>query len=247
MNSTAHFRFYGSLNDFLPAAKKESWLSYNFKGNPALKDAIEAIGIPHPEVFAILVNRVAVDFFQPLQAQQQVEVYPAEITPVLPENYLLKDKQPSIHRFILDVHLGKLAKTLRMLGFDCRYENEQSDQAIASIAEKENRIVLTRDVGLLKHKAIRRGYWLRSRKPEEQLEEVIHYFNLQNSYSPFSRCLACNGRIEKVSKESVSDKLPPQTNKYFNEFFQCFSCRQVYWKGSHYERMQEFLGKMLKD
>lgn len=247
MNNTASFRFYGSLNDFLPAAKKDSWLSYNFKGNPALKDAIEAIGIPHPEVFAILVNKVAVGFSQPLQAQQQVDVYPAEITPVLPENYLLKDKYPAAERFILDVHLGKLTKTLRMLGFDCRYENEQSDQAIAFIAEKENRIVLTRDVGLLKHKAIRWGYWLRSQKPEEQLEEVILYFNLQNSCSPFSRCLGCNGRIGKVAKECVLNKLPPQTKKYFNEFSQCYSCRQVYWKGSHYERMQGFLGKMLKD
>lgn len=247
MNNRACFRFYGSLNDFLPAAKKDSWFSYYFKGNPALKDAIEAIGIPHPEVFAILVNRVAVGFFQPLQAQQLVEVYPAEITPVLPEDYLLKDKHPVVQRFILDVHLGKLAKALRMLGFDCRYENEQSDQAIASIAEKENRIVLTRDIGLLKRKVIRRGYWLRSQKLKEQLEEVILYFNLQNSCSPFSRCLACNGRIGKVAKESVSNNLPPQTKKHFNEFFQCFSCRQVYWKGSHYERMQEFIGKMLKD
>lgn len=197
MNNTASFRFYGSLNDFFPADKKGSWFSYNFKGNPALKDAIEAIGIPHPEVFAILVNRQAAGFFQSLQAQQKVEVYPAESSIQLPEGSLLKDKHPAAERFILDVHLGKLAKALRLLGFDCRYENEQSDQAIAATAEIEKRIVLTRDVGLLKHKGIRWGYWLRSQNPREQLVEVIRYFNLQNEFDPFSRCLSCNGRIGK--------------------------------------------------
>ena len=247
MKNHANFRLYGSLNDFLPAAKKAIWISYEFRGRPAVKDAIEALGIPHPEVHAILANKKAVDFAYPLHPQEQFEVYPAEITPPLPDSYLLRDKYLAVKKFILDVHLGKLAKTLRMLGFDCFYENEQSDQAIAARAEKENRIVLTRDVGLLKYKAIRWGYWLRSQNPTEQLEEVIRHFKLQDSYKPFSRCLACNGLIEEVAKESVLDYIPPRTKEYFHDFFQCLSCKKVYWKGSHYERMQALLERIASD
>lgn len=129
MNNTVRFRFYGSLNDFLSSGQRNSWISYNFRDRPAVKDAIEAIGILHPEVQAILVNNSAVGFSHPLQSQEQVEVYPAEMLPALPENYQLREPFSGTERFILDVHLGKLAKALRMLGFDCHYENNLSDQA----------------------------------------------------------------------------------------------------------------------
>ena len=241
MDLTANFRFYGTLNDFLSPREKNRWLSYAFQGKPAVKDAIEALGVPHPEVHAILMNDIAVGFVHSLQAQAQVAVYPLDHLPLLPEGYSLRPSYPGIEKFILDVHLGKLSRSLRMLGFDCYYENQQTDQEIAARAEKENRIVLSRDVGLLKHKAIHWGYWLRSQDPQEQVGEVIRYFKLLNKFRPFTRCLSCNGRIEETAKERIVHKLPPQTRQFYKDFYQCLSCKKVYWKGSHYERMQEFL------
>ncbi|GAB3536463.1 Mut7-C RNAse domain-containing protein [Pontibacter brevis] len=214
---------------------------YRFTGTPAVKDAIEAIGVPHPEVGVILVNDLPVPFSYPLQAHDKVAVYPADANQNWPGGFSLQAKPPTPERFVLDVHLGKLVRALRMLGFDTCYENDYSDRTIANIAATEERIVLTRDVGLLKQKTIRWGYWLRSQHLEEQLAEVVNYFNLQRHFTPFTRCMACNGNIKEVSKEAVVAQLPPKTKLYFDEFFQCDSCNRVYWKGSHYERMQQFI------
>jgi uncharacterized protein with PIN domain len=120
---------------------------------------------------------------------------------------------------VLDVHLGKLARALRMLGFDTHYENTLDDKTIAKVAVSESRVVLTRDVGLLKQKAIQRGYWLRSQQTPEQLREVMDYFNLHGAFRPFTRCIACNGSIVPVSKENILAELPPKTRLYFNDFF----------------------------
>lgn len=242
--NNSSFRFYGSLNDFLLSAQRDTWIAYGFHGRPAVKDAIEAIGVPHPEVDLILTNGTPADFSYSLQPHDRVEVYPVNTTAPRPERVSLSVEQPAPKKFVLDVHLGKLAKALRMLGFDTCYQNDFSDQAIAAISARENRIVLTRDVGLLKQKTIRWGYWLRSQHPEEQLEEVMRYFGLAGELSPFTRCLACNTPIVEVAKEEVWEKLPPKTRLYFQQFYECPSCRRVYWKGSHYDRMQAFVQRV---
>jgi uncharacterized protein with PIN domain len=244
MNGWAQFRFYDNLNDFLPRARKVSWIPFEFTGTPAVKDAIEAIGVPHPEVDVILVNGAPVSFYQSLHPHDQVQVYPSAPDKAWPEGYSLQANLPASNRFVLDVHLGKLAKILRLLGFDTCYQNNYSDKTIAQIADAQNRLVLTRDIGLLKQKTIRRGYWLRSQNPEEQLSEAIRYFNLKTYLKPFTRCLACNGLIEPVTKETVWNQLPPKTRLHFQEFFHCSSCGRVYWKGSHYERMQAFMQRV---
>ena len=246
MQQTASFYFHASLNDFLPEEKRGRWISYFFQDKPALKDAVEAIGIPHPEVAALLVNGQVQAFLHPLKGGDQVTVFPATHSLQLPEEYQLRPAYKGKEAFVADVHLGKLSRRLRMLGFDCLYENDYSDQKIASIAEQEGRIVLSRDIGLLKHKTIHWGYWLRSQQPEEQLQEVVQYFKLEKKMHPLSRCIACNGQIETVQKAEVEEKLPPKTQQYFEEFFQCESCQRVYWKGSHYKRMQEFIGRVNK-
>lgn len=187
----------------------------------------------------LLANGVPVDFSYSLQTGDKVEVYPSDAGREWPEGYSLQAKHPAPDQFVLDVHLGKLARALRMLGFDTCYQNDYSDKTIAHIAETEKRIVLTRDVGLLKQKVIRWGYWLRS----QQLAEVVRYFNLRPHFAPFTRCIACNGNIREVPKENVLAQLPPDTKLYFNQFYQCDSCKRVYWKGSHYERMQQFVKK----
>jgi hypothetical protein len=192
---------------------------------PAIKDAIEALGIPHVEVETIMVNGTSVGFYHPLGPEDKVEVYPFTQLPAHPQH------------FILDVHLGKLARLLRLLGFDTLYQNDFTDKFIAETAENQDRIVLTRDVGLLKNKIIKWGYWLRSQDPFLQLQEVIQRFRLKKRMHPFSRCLACNGIIKPVNKNEILYLLPPNTRNFFDEFYQCQSCKRIYWKGSHYQRM----------
>ena len=237
----ATFRFYGSLNDFLPKSQRESLITYNFKGSPSVKDLIEAIGVPHPEVAGIMANGVAVDFTYSLQPEDEVEVFPAGTEALMQTDKKLQPPLPGEIRFVLDVHLGKLAKNLRILGFDTVYDNAYHDREIARLAADENRIVLTRDVDLLKQKIIKWGYWLRSQHLEEQLTEVISYFGLEARLKPFTRCLECNGVILPVAKELVWEELPPNTRRYFHEFYRCENCRRVYWKGSHYECMEAFI------
>ncbi|MFW5707307.1 MAG: Mut7-C RNAse domain-containing protein [Bacteroidota bacterium] len=150
-------------------------------------------------------------------------------------------------RFILDVHLGKLARLLRMTGFDTLYRNDLEDQEIISIAESDNRIVLTRDRGILKNKRVKRGHFVNSPYAKEQLREIISTFQLGDSINFLSRCIACNGTIEKVEKEDILEELKPGTSRYFNEFFRCRDCGKIYWEGSHFERMMDFYEKIKEE
>ncbi|WP_076666917.1 Mut7-C RNAse domain-containing protein [Pontibacter indicus] len=233
MSHTAHFRFHGSLNDFLRPRQRHIALGYTFAEHQTVKDMIEAMGVPHVEVREVMANGEKVDFDQRLQPEDQVEVYPYENG----EEELLTGIAE--RRFVLDVHLGTLARSLRMLGFDTVYDQHLHDPELTQIASKEQRILLTRDVNLLKHKAIPAGYWLRSQHTAEQLREVFTRYKLADYIRPFTRCMVCNGQIVPVEKQEVVEQLPPNTQLYFNEFYQCRQCKRVYWKGSHYERMQE--------
>ena len=145
-----------------------------------------------------------------------------------------------------DVHLGKLARLLRMAGFDCRYDNSLDDATIIFIAQQEHRIILTRDIGLLKHSAVTHGYWVRSLDPIEQAREVLHRFDLWNQVEPFRRCLVCNGLVEPVSREVAAARLPPYVMATQDAIFGCPSCRRLYWRGTHYDRMRETLARILE-
>lgn len=240
MSHTARFYFHGSLNDFLRPYKRNMQISYTFPGNPAVKDSIEALGVPHLEVCQVQVNGKTVQLTYQLQDKDEVQVYPFDGR----EEALTAGI--AAYRFVLDVQLGTLARALRMLGFDTVYDTTLTDKAIAGIAAAEQRIVLTRDVNLLKHKAIPFGYWLRSQHTEAQLAEVSRRFGLAEQMRPFTRCLVCNGEFVPVSKQQVLDQLPPKTRLYFEEFYQCATCARVYWKGSHYERMLELVQRLKK-
>jgi uncharacterized protein with PIN domain len=150
-------------------------------------------------------------------------------------------------RFILDVHLGRLAVYLRMLGFDAFYRNDYADEELARLSSQEGRILLTRDRGLLKRNLVTHGCCIRATNPRQQLVEVLRRFDLFASLDPFSRCLHCNGQLQKVDKEAVSDRLPPQTRMYYDEFRRCQNCDRVYWPGSHFQRMQQFIESVLRD
>ncbi|HJW17574.1 MAG TPA: Mut7-C RNAse domain-containing protein [Flavisolibacter sp.] len=222
---TSRFKFHGNLADFIELSGKDSSIPYTFAGHPSLKDAIEALGVPHPEIQEIKANGQVASLSEPLQQESFIEVFPFAQIMDIPM------------KFILDVHLGKLARLLRLLGFDVWYSNHYSDNDIINLIEKEQRIVLTRDIGLLKQKAVVWGYWPRSQDSFEQLEEVMYRYQLKKSVQPFSRCILCNGKLITTEKANVLHLIPPRTQIFYNEFYQCQDCKKVYWKGSHYERM----------
>lgn len=239
MQQLAQFTFYGNLNDFLSKKDRYSRITYSFKVIPSIKDAIEAIGVPHVEVYWLAVNGTAARFNSLLHPGDEVEVYPQDTPPAQQGLSPLRDKSLAPRNFVLDTHLGALARRLRLLGIDTDYSPTFTDRELALISCNDHRVVLTRDIPLLKQKIIEWGYWLRSQQPEEQLMEVIRRYDLTPSFKPFTRCLACNGTIHPVEKEAVMEHLPHDTRVYFNEFYQCTACGKVYWKGSHYERMMQ--------
>ncbi|MDP4277033.1 MAG: Mut7-C RNAse domain-containing protein, partial [Bacteroidota bacterium] len=231
----ATFRFYEELNDFLPAGKAKTTFSWRFEGHPSVKDVIEAIGVPHAEVDLILVNGQPVDFTCKLNDADFVSVYPVFESFDISTATHLCGRPLRKMTFILDVHLGKLARYLRLFGFDVIYKTENDDNEIIRTALSEHRLILTRDVGLLKVKAVTHGYWIRSQQPKDQLREVLDHFDLYGMACPFSRCVACNGQLVEVEKASVMDRLEPLTKKYFDEFYLCSNCGGLFWKGSHYD------------
>ena len=234
---SAEFRFYAELNDFLSPLQRKRTNLYHFSGHPGIKDPSEVIGVPHTEVELIIIKGEAVGFDYQLQADDRVAVYPAftslDITPLLK----LREKIVSTPRFVLDVNLGKLAKLMRLLGFDCLYRNDFQDKEVVNIAATEHRILLTRDRRLLNAKQINYGYWVRSVNIESQIIEVLRRYDLRNSINAFVRCLVCNGKLAPVAKADILDRLEPKTQLYYEVFHYCVDCQRIYWEGSHIEDM----------
>lgn len=237
----ADFRFYAELNDFLPLSKRLVSFAHIFEGRVSIKDMIEAQGVPHTEVDRILVNDRAVDFSYIVQDGDRIKVYPVSEDPDITQLSFVRPKPLFVARFVLDIHLGKLATSLRMLGFDTLYRNDYRDEELAHISSTEDRILLTRDRGVLMRSIVTHGYYVRSTNPQQQVMEVLRRFSLFESVIPFQRCLRCNGLLEPVSKETIIDQLPPKVQQLVDEFYRCIECCQIYWKGSHYEQMQKFI------
>jgi|YNPNPStandDraft_1061719.scaffolds.fasta_scaffold07435_3 uncharacterized protein with PIN domain len=237
----AYFRFYAELNDFLPPERRMVTFCHTFEMPTAVKDMIEALGVPHTEVDVILANGESVDFSYLVRDGDHISVYPVfeslDITPVL----RLRPQPLRQPRFVLDTHLGRLAAYLRLLGFDTLYRNDYRDEELASISSNERRILLTRDRGLLKRNQVTHGYCLRTTQPRQQLLEVLRRFDLFNAIQPFCRCLRCNGLLQKVSKEEVLERLPAEVREEYDEYHICQECGQVYWPGSHYRRMAQLV------
>jgi len=148
-------------------------------------------------------------------------------------------------KFIADVHLGKLAKYLRLCGFDTLCGMTLTDSEIIHLSLTEDRVILSRDKELLKKRHVIQSFRIMSAEPVRQLEEVIIRYELINNLHPFTRCIICNGEVTDVSKEEIEDALQPDTRNYYNEFKKCTSCGKIYWEGSHYERMKNFLINVL--
>ena len=235
----AEFRFYEELNDFLKPEQRQQTVVYRFDGHPGIKDPIEALGVPHVEVDLIVVNGESVGFDYRLQDGDRVAVYPVFESLDVSSAVKLREKPLRKIAFVVDVNLGRLARLLRLLGFDVLFSNVYADDEIVAISEAQGRIVLTRDRRLLYAKAVTHGTWVRSVWPRRQVDEVVRRFDLAGLIRPFSRCAGCNGRIEPVAKDAVADRLEPKTKKYYEKFYRCPDCGKIYWEGSHVDKLRE--------
>ncbi len=242
----ALFRFYEELNDFLPPEKRKKAFIYSFNRHPSIKDPIEALGVPHTEVDLIIANGRSVGFDYKLCHADRISVYPVfesmDISPIV----RLRKEPLRKSAFIVDVHLGKLARLLRLFGFDTRY-GSNDDTEIVRIAVQEKRIILTRDRRLLQRKEVTHGYCIRSSYPELQLKEVIERFDLYSQIKEFSRCTLCNEVVHPINRMDILHRLEPKTAACFNEFYFCPGCERIYWKGSHFKKLRKKIEAVIKD
>jgi uncharacterized protein with PIN domain len=196
----ASFRFHPGLNYFLPPERREKTFLCQYAHAATTKHMIEALGVPHTEIGRIVVNGMETGFDRLLQENDEVEIYPVEDHLSFPTS---PASSTSSIRFIADAHLGGLARLLRMAGFDTLYDNHYDDSDIEAVALAENRVVLTRDLELLKRKQVKHGAYVRNLKPDEQLREVFSRFGLTQTMKPFSLCLHCNFPLHAVNTASV--------------------------------------------
>jgi len=240
----ATFRFYQELNDFLPPERRKRSIPYEFEISPSVKDAIESLGVPHVEVDVIVVDGQSVGFDHRLRNGDRVAVYPVfetlDVSPIV----RLRPEPLRRTTFIADVHLRKLARLLRLLGFDTLHSNAFEDEEIAEAARRERRIILTRDRQLLKRGSVTRGYWVRSTEPVEQAREVVRRFDLSERAEPLTRCPTCNGALERVKKEEVLAEIPPKTAAWLDEYYRCASCKKLYWRGTHAKRLDDLVDRI---
>lgn len=243
--SHVELRFYAELNDFLRDAQKKTRFRIELNRRTSVKDLIESLGVPHTEVEVILANGKSVDFSYIVREEDDLSIYPmfesVDVTPILK----LRDEPLRHTRFVLDCHLGRLARYLRQFGFDTLYRNDYTDDELAHTSATEHRILLTRDRSLLKRSIITHGYFVREYDPRKQLDEVIRRFDLKTQIVPFGRCTRCNGKVEEVDKQLIQHLLEPKTRQYFDTFWQCTGCGQIYWEGSHVKHMIRLTDEVL--
>jgi len=243
----ATLRFYEELNDYLPSQMRKRDIAVHFEPPCPIRHLIETQGVPHTEVEIILLNGVSVDLEAPVHDADRVSIYPMfealDVTPLL----RLRPDPLREPRFFADAQLGRLTRYLRLLGFDTLYENRIDDADLVQKATAGQRIILSRDRALLMRRDVSHGCHIRNDNPMEQLAQVIRRCDLSRVSRPFTRCMECNGPIEAVSKQDVAATLEPETLACFEAFWRCGDCGQIYWKGSHYERLQRLVTAVLDD
>jgi uncharacterized protein with PIN domain/sulfur carrier protein ThiS len=236
-----HIRCYAELNDRLPPERRFRDSSLAWEREAVLTDLMAALGIPAAEVDLVLVNGESVPLEAPVRPGDRIALYPVFESFDIGPTQRIRGRPLRQPRFILDVHLGKLAAHLRMLGFDASGGGVSEDDALAERSIAEGRILLTRDRLLAARRDLSRVFLLRSGEPGEQLVAVVRRFQLQELVRPFTRCLRCNSPLTPVSKEEVFERLPPRVRQRQTEFHRCCLCPRVYWPGSHQERMSSLV------
>ena len=230
-------RFHGDLNVFLRSKAGDAVIERRLAEKTSIKDVIESCGVPHPEVDLILIDEQTVGFDHTVANDAKVEVFSVENRDT--DSTEKRLQTVDITTFVADGHLGGLTRNLRLLGFDVAYEQNADDRQLLEVMVRENRALLTRDRRLLMHGIVQHGYCPRSQNAKEQTIEVVRRFDLSGLIAPFTRCLRCNALLEEAAKADVIDKLEPLTKIYYDQFRRCPDCKQIYWPGSHFPKLQK--------
>jgi hypothetical protein len=188
---------------------------------------LEGAGIPHPEVDWVRVDGEPAELSAAARAGSVVDAGSA----------VRRVNEGETWRFVLDCHLGRLAKHLRLLGFDVLYEKRGEDAWLAGVSASQQRWLLTRDKALLFRSAIERGFLIRSPQPRDQLREVLRRHDCRAAAKPLSRCLECNADLAAEELAKGLAEAPPKTRIWCREYWRCQGCGRLYWKGSHYDRL----------
>lgn len=237
----ASLRFYAELCDLV--GELSGRVEREFLGSPGVKDLIEACGVPHTEIDLVLVNGESVDFSHRITDGDRISVYPVFEAFDVSGVTEVRASPLRATRFVLDVHLGKLARYLRLLGFDVAYSPEADDADLVEDSLDENRILLTRDRELLKHGRLTHGSLIRATDPAEQMVEVVRRFHLEGAIAPFTRCPNCNRRLEPVDKSEIRDRIEERTRRTYDRFWRCRECGQIYWRGAHFGDLERLVGQ----
>ncbi|HKK33971.1 MAG TPA: Mut7-C RNAse domain-containing protein [Desulfomicrobiaceae bacterium] len=243
--STIVLQFHGELRGFLGRRHASGRIEYDLNRRASIKDIIESFRVPHTEIGAIRSRSLERDFAWIVSPDREVDVFPVVPPLDVTEPSLLRPKPHSEIRFLVDVNVAGLAMLLRALGMDTAFDPCARDAELAAQAKQEERVLLTRDTGLLRRRAVLFGRCIRAHDPDEQLAEVVRFFGLRPPFALFSRCLRCNDPLVAVTKEEVWDRLEPKTKKYFNRFRICPRCHRIYWQGSHHEQLLERLRRVI--
>jgi uncharacterized protein len=238
-------RFYEELNDFLPEGRRKRPFTIGLPEGCTAKACIEDLGVPHTEVDLILANGRSVGFSYRMREGDSLSVYPVFESMDIGSLSQVRSTPLRETRFALDVHLGKLARLLRIMGFDASYGNDMDDGTLVRLARAERRIILSRDRGLLKRRLVTHGYLVKSMEPREQLAEVVRRFDLAGSTRMFGRCVLCNTPLQRVERASIISRVPPAVAERYDGFSRCPTCGRVFWKGTHWERMRELASEVL--
>lgn len=249
---TVTIRFYEELNFFLKKEQQKQTITAEAAEGQTVKDLVESFSVPHVEVDLILINGQPVDFSYQVKAEDRISVYPVfERLDISSVNRLRPEplREP---RFIADVHLGTLARRLRILGFYTEYKNRADDSYLAERSREEELILLTRDRQLLMRKIVSRGLYVKNTHPTEQVREVVARLDLYAKLRPFSRCVACNGFLRVLPTEGPEweahrEKIPPGVRRWCTTYRICESCGKVFWRGSHLNRLNTLLEQLEKD
>jgi uncharacterized protein with PIN domain len=229
----SEFRFHGRLDRFLAPSRRGHGFAYAFDGTPAVKDPIEALGVPHTEVGRLLIDDGPARLDRLLVGSERIDVFPVEVAPA---------DRP--RRFVLDVHLGRLAGYLRLLGIDVLYRNDLDDGSLLAVSIGDRRTLLSRDTGLLKRRQLTDGAFVYETDPRLQLRETVERFGLHDCFAPFSRCTHCNGLVEPIDAVDAASDVPASVLRNADRFSRCPDCRRVYWRGTHEARLRQRLAEV---
>jgi uncharacterized protein len=213
------------LQFLLRAGRRGGPVAVTCDGVSSLGHVVESLGVPLPEVGTLTVNG------EPTAAS-----YRPGGGDLVHVTAVGRPQRLGVARFILDVHLGTLARRLRLVGVDAAYANDAADDVLIERANTGRRVLLTQDRGLLRRRRLRMGAYVRGARPDDQLIDVLSRF--APPLAPWTRCPACNSLLLPAAKTEVEPRLEAGTRRTYQKFSACGSCRRVYWRGAHAARLE---------